>query len=78
MQNIWVRFWAVDLAIEPAPFRLVNGIDPILDLHDDAAVLLNHARAVGDAVKALGGFQGDGACGTLISIWTMGDGDVGD
>ena len=35
-------------------------------------VLLNHARAVGDAVKALGGFQGDRACGTLISIWIKG------
>jgi hypothetical protein len=36
------------------PFGLVNGIDPVLDLHDDAAILLDNARAT---LKALCGLD---------------------
>ena len=46
------------------PLRLVDGIDVVLDLHDDAAVLLNSAAA---ALKTLSRLNGKRAC-TRISI----------
>jgi hypothetical protein len=61
LQDIGVGVGTIDLAVEAAPLGLVDGIDPVFDLHDDAAVLLDDARAVGDVVQALGGLEGDGA-----------------
>jgi hypothetical protein len=46
-----------DVLLLALPFRVVDSIDPVLDLHDDAAVLFDDAGA---ALVALGGFDGKG------------------
>lgn len=38
---------AEDVALLALPLGLVDGVDPVLNLHDDAAVLLDDTRAVG-------------------------------
>jgi len=51
---------AEDVALLALPLGLVDGVDPVLDLHDNAAVLLNHTRAVGLVEQTLGLLESEG------------------
>lgn len=51
-----------DVALLALPLGLVDGIDPVLDLHDDAAILLDGAWTIGDVAETLGFLEGEGAC----------------
>jgi hypothetical protein len=46
-QNIWVIRRPVDLLLASLPLGLVDGINPILNLHDDAPVRWYSASDVG-------------------------------
>lgn len=46
-QNIWVIRRPVDLLLASLPLRLVDGINPVLDLHDDASVRWYGASDIG-------------------------------
>lgn len=72
LKHVGIRFGPVDLLVQTAPLGLVDGVDPVLDLHDDAAVLLDDTRAISDIVQALGGFEGDGACAGVSWGWIWG------
>lgn len=52
---------AVDVALLALPLRLVDGINPVLNLHDNAAVLLDSARARSVVEQTLGLFESEGA-----------------
>jgi hypothetical protein len=47
-----------DLLLLALPFRLVDGVDPVLNLHDDASVLLHDA---GTSLVSLCRLDGKGA-----------------
>jgi hypothetical protein len=59
LQHIRIIARTEDLLLVALPLRLVNGIDPVLNLHDDAAVLLNNARSLAVPEEALGVLQGE-------------------
>lgn len=55
LQHVWLVARAEDLLLLTLPLWVVDGVDPVLDLHDEAAVLLDDA---GTALVALGGLDG--------------------
>lgn len=59
LEDVRVVTGAEDLLLLALPLGVVDGVNPVLDLHDDAAVLLDDARA---ALVPLGGLDGEGAC----------------
>ena len=59
---------AEDLAAGAAPGRVVDAVDPVLDLHDDAAVLLRDAGAGGVVEEALGFLEGEGAVEAIAAV----------
>lgn len=61
LEDVGVVARAEDLALVALPLGLVDGVDPVLDLHDDAAVLLDGAWAGGDVEETLGLLEGEGA-----------------
>lgn len=61
-KNIRVVTRAKDLPLIPLPLRLIDSINPVLDLHDDTAVLLNHTRVTGLVEETLGLLQRESAC----------------
>lgn len=56
-QNIWVIRRPVDLLLASLPLRLVDRINPVLDLHDDTSVRWYGASDIG----TLGGLHGQRA-----------------
>jgi hypothetical protein len=57
LKDVWVVSRAEDLLLLALPFGVVDGVDPVLDFHDEAAVFLNYTRA---ALVALSGLDGEG------------------
>lgn len=72
LENVCVVARAEDLALVALPLGLVDGVDPVLDLHDDAAVLLDGAWAGGDVEETLGLLEGEGACENRGLAWSTG------
>jgi len=69
LEHVWPIARPEDVALLALPLGLVDGVDPVLDLHDDAAVLLHGARAGGDVEEALGLLEGEGACTRYMLVW---------
>jgi hypothetical protein len=53
-----------DLLLLAPPFGVVDGVDPVLNLHDDAAVLLDEATA---ALSTLGRLDRESTCSFISS-----------
>jgi hypothetical protein len=53
-----------DLLLLAPPFGVVDGVDPVLNLHDDAAVLLDEATA---AFSTLGRLDRESTCSFISS-----------
>ena len=58
LENIRLIARTKDLLLLALPLGVVDAVDPVLDLQDDAAVLLNDAGAT---FVALGGLDGEGS-----------------
>jgi hypothetical protein len=53
LQNIRVIPRAINLLLAPPPLGLINGINPILDLHNNASILGNCSRSIRHIVQTL-------------------------
>lgn len=53
-QNIWIIRRPVNLLLASLPLRLVDGINPVLDLHDDASVRWYSASDIGTLSRLYG------------------------
>jgi hypothetical protein len=62
LENIWVVTRAKDVSLLPLPLRLVDGINPVLNLHDHAAVLLDNTGLVSLVEEALSLLDSSGSC----------------
>jgi hypothetical protein len=62
LKNIWVVTRAKDISLLPLPLRLVDGINPVLNLHDHAAVLLDNTGLVSLVEEALSLLDSSGSC----------------
>jgi len=50
------------------PLRLVDGVDPVLNLHHDATVLLNESTAAWDTLSRLDGLI---TCGVISDAFSI-------
>lgn len=53
LDDVSVVARAVDVLVHAAPLGMVDGVDPVLDLHDDAAVLGDGARELRVVLETL-------------------------
>lgn len=67
LKNIWVVTRAEDVSLLSLPFRLVDGIDPVLDLHNHAAILLDNTGLVGLVEEALSLLDSSGSYSTDLA-----------
>jgi hypothetical protein len=50
------------------PFRLVDGINPVLNLHNHASVLLDNTRLVSLVEKSLGLLESGSSCLQMLEV----------
>lgn len=59
---------AENLPVFTHPFRVVDSVDPVLDLHDNAAVLGDQSTA---SLSALSRLDGNGTCNVVNSYQSI-------
>lgn len=66
LQDIWVVARAEDLLLASLPLWLVDGVNPVLDFHDDTAIVSNGTGTAGIVEEALGLLDWDSVfCGSI-------------
>lgn len=83
-QHIRSTLRSENLLILPPPFRMIDPINIILDLHNHTSILLDDSRSILDVEKSLCGFEGYGAVLAAAGVYLEGvlvgedvDGDSG-
>lgn len=64
LESVGAGVGTKDLLLLALPLGLIDGIDPVLDLHDDTTVLLHVA---GKTLRTLGRLDRDGAYAWLVT-----------
>lgn len=62
LKNVRVATRTEDVSLLSLPFRLVDGINPVLNLHNHASVLLDNTRLVSLVEKALSLLESGSSC----------------
>lgn len=73
-KHVGVVARAIDLSLVSLPFWLVDGVDPVLNLHNEAPVLLNYTRSASIIEKSLSLLQSKGTLTLGLDVKTLGSG----
>jgi hypothetical protein len=69
LENVWVVSRTEDVSLLSLPLGLVDGINPVLNLHHHAAILLDNTRLVSLVEEALSLLNSGGSyCIVLVEL----------
>jgi len=68
VECVWCIARTEDLLARTLPFRLVDSIDPVLNLHDETVVLVDSTWAAGDIEETLSLLEGESTYGCQYDV----------